>query len=253
VFASDASNLTPGDTNGARDVFARDRQTGRTLRVSTDLGGGDADAPSDLPEISRDGRVVAFTSDASDLVAADRNGVWDAFIRELASGRTRRVSVDSAGIEGNRSSSDPQEGAGGMSLSADGRVAGFSSNATNLASDPTTGLSDINGVRDVFVRSELFAPSPLSAPKITGAAARGQTLSGARGTWAGTPEITFAYQWQRCDAAGASCLNIPGATGLQYTLGVDDVGRAMRLRVRAANDAATIWRTSTATSTVSAG
>jgi Tol biopolymer transport system component len=252
VFSSDASNLTPGDTNGARDVFVRDRQTGRTLRVSADLGGADSDGPSDLPEISRDGRVVAFNSDASDLVVSDRNGVWDAFIRELASGRTRRVSVDSAGIEANGSSTDPLEGAGSMSLSVDGRFAGFSSNATNLVPDPILGLGDTNGVRDVFLRSELFAPSLVTAPKITGSSVRGQMLAGAPGTWAGTPEITFAYQWQRCDAAGASCVNIPGATAMQYSPGTDDVGHAMRLRVRARNDAATVWRTTAATRPVAA-
>jgi Tol biopolymer transport system component len=249
VFSSDASNLTRGDANGARDVFMRDRLTGRTLRVSTDLGGADADGPSDLPDISRDGRVVGFGSAASDLVAADSNGAWDAFIREIASGRTRRVSVDSAGVEGNGPSTDPLEGAGGVSLSGDGRFAAFSSNATNLVSDPI----DTNGVRDVFVRGELFAPSAVTAPKITGAAVRGQTLTGTPGTWAGTPEITLAYQWQRCDATGAGCVNIPGAAGLQLTLVAEDVGHAIRMRVRARNDEATVWRSTAATSPVAPG
>src|SRR5205085_12160479 len=71
VFASNASNLVPGDTNGVADIFARDRLTGRTIRVSSSAGGGDANGPSSLPTISRDGRVVAFNSAASDLVPGD--------------------------------------------------------------------------------------------------------------------------------------------------------------------------------------
>jgi Tol biopolymer transport system component len=255
VFASDAPNLVPGDANAAPDVFVRDRQTGRTGRVSVDQAGGEANGPSVMPVISRDGRVVAFTSAASDLVPSDGNGVSDAFIRELASARTRRVSVDSAGIEADGPSGDLLYGSGGIALSADGRFAGFSSNATNLISDTLgqLGLGDTNGTRDIFVRRELFAPSALSSPKISGTATVGQTLLGARGTWAGTPVIAFAHQWQRCDAVGANCVNIAGATGTEHAPGADDVGHALRLRIRARNDATTVWRTSTATKPVAAG
>jgi len=251
VFASDASELVSGDANAAPDVFLRDRQTGRTTRVSVDQAGAEANGASGMPVISRDGRVVAFTSTASDLVPFDGNGVSDAFIRELASGRTRRVSVNSSGIEADGPSGGLLDGSAAMALSADGRFAGFSSDATNLIAD-TLGVADSNGTRDVFVRRELFAPSVLSSPKISGTATVGQTLFGARGTWAGTPVITFAYQWQRCDAGGANCANIAGATAIQHLLGADDLGHALRLRVRARNDAATLWRSSTATKPVEA-
>ncbi|MEA2133946.1 MAG: hypothetical protein QOC68_1855 [Solirubrobacteraceae bacterium] len=253
IFASDAANLAPGDTNAARDIFVRDRSSGRTTRVSAGRAGGEANGPSDMPAISRDGRVVAFTSTASNLVPADGNGVSDAFIRELASSTTRRVSVDSSGAEANGSSGDLLDGSGPMTLSGDGRYAGFSSNADNLATETSLGqigLGDTNGARDVFVRTEFFPPMVLSSPSVSGTAVRGQTLSGARGTWSGTPEITFAYQWQRCDAVGANCVSIVGATGLAHTLGADDVGHALRFRVRASNIATTVWRASTATKPV---
>jgi hypothetical protein len=141
-----------------------------------------------------------------------------------------------------------------MALSADGSFAAFSSNASNLISGSgTAGSADTNGFRDVFLRRELFSPSGLSAPRISGSAVRGQALSGSRGAWAGTPEIVFAQQWQRCDGLGANCVNITGANGMEYMAGVDDVGRTLRFRVRAANAAGTVWRTSTATKPVAAG
>jgi hypothetical protein len=199
-----------------------------------------------MPVISRDGRVVAFNSAASDLVGGDGNGVTDAFIRELASGTTRRVSVNDAGVEANGPSGESFDGSGPMTLSGDGRFVGFTSSATNLA-------SDTNGVRDVFGRQELFAPSVVSPPSVSGSAARGAMLTGARGSWAGTPEISFAYQWQRCDDAGSNCLSLAGTPTMSYAPGDADVGHTLRFRVRARNDAATVWRTSVATKPVAAG
>lgn len=70
AFYSDASNLVSGDTNGARDVFVRDRQTGETTRMSVDTSGAEANGDSFAPAISSDGRFVAFSSAASNLVAA---------------------------------------------------------------------------------------------------------------------------------------------------------------------------------------
>ena len=64
----------PGDTNGAFDVFVRDRQTGTTERVSIGPGGVQGDGRSSVPSISADGRFVAFTSSASNLVPGDTNG-----------------------------------------------------------------------------------------------------------------------------------------------------------------------------------
>ena len=103
VFASAASNLVPGDTNGVGDVFVRDRSTGVTERVSVGRKGvqGDGDSNflgiSTAPAISDDGRYVAFKSDASNLVRGDRNGLTDVFVRDRAADITERISGDGGG------------------------------------------------------------------------------------------------------------------------------------------------------------
>jgi Tol biopolymer transport system component len=68
AFGSDASNLVPGDTNNETDVFVYDRQTGETTRVSVASDGAQGDRSSSDPDISADGRYVAFASFADNLV-----------------------------------------------------------------------------------------------------------------------------------------------------------------------------------------
>jgi uncharacterized repeat protein (TIGR01451 family) len=103
VFASAASNLVAGDTNGVGDVFVRDRRTGVTERVSVGAKGvqGDGDSNflgiSTAPAISDDGRYVAFKSDASNLVKGDRNQLTDVFVRDRAAGATEKISGDGGG------------------------------------------------------------------------------------------------------------------------------------------------------------
>jgi PKD repeat protein len=140
VFRSDATNLVPGDTNGERDVFVRDRLLGTTERVSVGTDAAQGNGQSDgHPKISEDGRHVTFESYATDLVPGDTNGAADVFVHDRALGTTVRVSVNGDGVEGNGRS---REG----SISADGRYVTFSSYATNLVP------GDTNGVRDAFVR-----------------------------------------------------------------------------------------------------
>jgi Tol biopolymer transport system component len=81
AFASFASNLVPGDTNGAPDVFVHDRETGLTDRVSLTVDGTQGNGASEAPELSGDGRTIAFSSTASNLVPGDTNGVSDTFVR----------------------------------------------------------------------------------------------------------------------------------------------------------------------------
>jgi Tol biopolymer transport system component len=142
VFSSDATNLVLNDTNGVRDVFIHDRVTGATERVSVHTNGLQGNNTSFAPSISGDGRFVGFSSDASNLVALDFNGMRDAFVRDRQTGVTTRVSVDSLGNEGNNASSL-------TAISSDGRYIGLVSDATNLVSN------DTNGVTDVFVYDRL--------------------------------------------------------------------------------------------------
>jgi len=98
VFASAASNLVPGDTNGVGDVFVRDRRTGVTERVSVGARGVQGNGDSNFlgiataPAISDNGRYVAFKSDASNLVKGDRNQLTDVFVRDRSTGTTERIS-----------------------------------------------------------------------------------------------------------------------------------------------------------------
>lgn len=74
-------------------------------------------------------------------------------------------------------------------------------------------------------------------PTISGTARQGEVLTAETGSWSGTQPMTFAFQWRRCDANGASCANIIGATSKTYTVTSVDVGNALRVRVRATNSA----------------
>jgi len=138
AFWSDATNLVAGDVNSRRDVFVRDRQTGTTELISVNSSEIQANEESFDPTISADGRYVAFTSHATNLVPGPTNGSYDVYLRDRQAGTTVRVSVDSAGVEGNGTSSN-------AAISADGRFIAFQSLASNLA------VGDTNGVHDVYV------------------------------------------------------------------------------------------------------
>lgn len=147
AFSSCAPNLVQGDTNVASDVFVHDRATRRTERVSLSAAGRQTLLPADshgsgAPSISPDGRYVAFTSAASDLVPGDTNGYQEVFLKDRATGAIQRVAVSSTGEQGNHSS-------GGASVSAGGRFVAFGSYSSNLVAN------DTNAAHDVFVRDVL--------------------------------------------------------------------------------------------------
>jgi len=156
AFASTSANLVPGDANGRSDVFVRDLDpaTGiwRTSRISAAFSGGEADGDSFDPSVSADGRYVAFASDATNLVANDRNGTTDVFLwdrRGQAEDRIVRVSANGLGGDGNGYSWEP-------SVSADGKVVSFLSEASNLVP------GDGNGYIDVFVWDRSASLGPLT-------------------------------------------------------------------------------------------
>ena len=102
AFISDASNLVPDDTNGFEDVFVRDRQTQQTRRVSVSSEGAPGDSftlGGYIPrlEITKDGRLIAFTSQARNLVPDDTNLRPDVFIHNIKTAQTSRVSVGEDG------------------------------------------------------------------------------------------------------------------------------------------------------------
>jgi Tol biopolymer transport system component len=80
-FATRAANAVPGDTNGAEDVFVRDRLLGRTIRASVSTAGAQGDDDSAYPRMSGTGRSVVFGSRATNLVPGDTNESTDVFVR----------------------------------------------------------------------------------------------------------------------------------------------------------------------------
>lgn len=79
-------------------------------------------------------------------------------------------------------------------------------------------------------------PAPINSapPVISGTAEEGQTLTASTGTWSNSPSA-YAFQWRRCDSAGANCAAIAGATAQTYALGSADVGSTLRVAVTASN------------------
>ncbi len=160
AFASDATNLVTGDTNGTADIFVRDLQTGTTSRVSVATGGAQGNGACYFLAISGDGRYVAFDSEAPNLVSGDTNGTRDVFVRDVQAGTTIRVSIGPDGAQGNSSSQAP-------AISADGRYVVFDSYASNFVT------GDTNGGDDLFVRDVQGGTTALFSVATDGAQGNG--------------------------------------------------------------------------------
>ncbi|HUG70323.1 MAG TPA: Calx-beta domain-containing protein, partial [Pirellulaceae bacterium] len=144
TYLSTAGDLVAGDTNGQQDVFVFDALTETTSLVSVDTtGAASGNSASGNARISADGRYVAFTSNANNLVANDTNGsTQDVFVRDLESQTTTLISVRVDGLgSGSSTSSAP-------SISDDSRIVAFVSNASNLVENDTNGST-----ADVFIRN----------------------------------------------------------------------------------------------------
>jgi Tol biopolymer transport system component len=126
AFVSAADDLVRIDTNGLSDVFVRDLPAGDTVLVSADTSATTSgNSLSDEPTISADGRFVAFSSYASDLVSGDTSDASDVFVRDLLTGTTALVSANLNGFSGNGASYSPI-------ITSDGRAVLFHSQANNL-------------------------------------------------------------------------------------------------------------------------
>ncbi len=152
AFASASPDVVAGDSNGASDVFARDRVGNVTLLVSANPLGSVGNAESGVgsaPSFSSDGRRIAFLSSASDLVSADANSAADVFVRDLVAASTERVSLSSSGAE---ISGGGGEGSS-VAIDSTGMRIAFASRAA-------VAIVDTNGVSDVYVfdRAEPYPP-----------------------------------------------------------------------------------------------
>jgi hypothetical protein len=141
AFSSGARNLDPADNDNRDDVYVRNVDTGDiTLASTSDNGtkgnfGGDPSPAS----LSADGAKVGFTSFSNNLVPADTDRHYDAYVKNLRNGNLRLVSTSDTGVKGNGDSSM-------AALLADGTKAVFYSSATNL--DP----ADTDTLNDVYVQ-----------------------------------------------------------------------------------------------------
>ena len=151
AFTSTSDDIVPGDTNFQSDVFVHDRLTGTTEIVSLSSEEEQGNHTSGGGTFSFDGRFIAFTSSASNLVPGDTNvcvefgfpfDCPDVFLRDRLTGTTERVSVNSAGEQG----TGGRQGAFSPAITADGRFVAFSAQFGNLVA------GDTNNELDVFVR-----------------------------------------------------------------------------------------------------
>jgi hypothetical protein len=145
AFRSRASNLVGWDSNDEADIFVHDCVTGSTELVSVNSQGYHGNWDSLTPAISADGNVVAFWSNATNLVPDDLNGFPDIFVHDRTTGITERVNVDSNGAEARGNTQT------GVAISADGRSVAFWSSADNLV------LGDTNQWWDAFLHDRVSA------------------------------------------------------------------------------------------------
>jgi Tol biopolymer transport system component len=163
-------------------VFAAVGAAQQVVRVSLGDGSVEGNGGADAAALSADGRIVAFGSGASNLVAGDTNGVEDVFVRDRATGAIERVSVASDGTQADGASYRP-------SLSADGRWVAFESDADNLVP------GDTNSHTDVYVRD-----------RVTGVTVRGSVGQGA--------ESNGVSQFARLSADGVHLAFVSSASNL---------------------------------------
>lgn len=197
AFASDHSDLVPGDVNGASDVFLYDRKTERTTLISKSssgvLGSGVCllsqdgtftETGSMWPAISEDGSSVAFQSCATDLVPGDTNQVRDVFVYDRKRGSVERVSVASDGTQSLHGVS-----AGNLSISHEGRYVAWTSTAPDLVE------GDTNNSSDVFVHDRRTGETERVSLSSTGEQATGG-VSVCPGLGAGGRFVAFS-SWAR--------------------------------------------------------
>lgn len=165
AFDAVSSDLVSGDTNGWSDIFVRDRETGEITRVSVASDGTQANNSSNNPMISGNGRYVAFASSADNLAPGNPDFFIHVFVHDRQTGETTRVSVSSAGTQGNGVS-------GGAFITYDGRYVVFTSEASNLVT------GDTNNRRDVFMHDRQTGETTRLSVTSTGAQANSESSGG---------------------------------------------------------------------------
>ncbi|MGH2753976.1 MAG: hypothetical protein ACRDLB_06035 [Actinomycetota bacterium] len=183
AFISGADNLVEGDTNAALDVFVRDRQTGKTERVSVSSSGTEGRVGQDSTvcwtgaydgrRISGDGRFVTFWSDASSLVPNDSK-MMDVFVHDRQTGRTERVSVNRYGEEGSEAVTFSRLSA----IDGSGRYVAMESYSSFSEIDTGQIFQIIEGDNDVYLYDRLTGAMELSSVSTGGEQAKRCVVAG---------------------------------------------------------------------------
>ncbi|HEX8492187.1 MAG TPA: hypothetical protein VF658_05045 [Pyrinomonadaceae bacterium] len=171
IFYSEATDIVPLGAVRADDIFVRDLQTATTKMVSINAAGTASTGSSGFALISDNGRYVAFTSYAKDIVTNDKNSSGDVFMRDLQTNTTKLVSINAAGTSSGALGSSEL-----IDMSPDGRFVSFASSAQDLTQYPDGNYFGA----DIYVRDMLNNTTSL----ITINAAK--TASGNVGSYGGS-------------------------------------------------------------------
>jgi Tol biopolymer transport system component len=177
AFNSTATNLNPADTDGFTDVYVKDLVTGELSLASTSDQGSTGNDASFGPQLSRDGRIVAFMSRATNLDPADSQPYEDVYAKDLATGDLKLVSAAADGTKG-----DSLSFLG--SISRDGGVVAFDSISTNLHP------ADTDSFDDVFLKD--LATGALNLVSGTAGGQKGNNSSGGGAVSADAGRIAFS-------------------------------------------------------------
>lgn len=173
AFYSSATNLDPGDTDTAHDVYVKDLETLDIQLVSTSDTGVKGNGGSSLPYMSADGTLVAFRSSATNLDPADTDKTLDIYVKNLVTGDLTLVSTTETGVKGNGDSVSPY-------FSSDGASVAFNSRATNL--DP----ADPDLAKDAYVKDLASGDLTLLSVSDAGIKGDGDSLNPALSADGGT-------------------------------------------------------------------
>ena len=235
AFESAATNLVAGDSNAYPDVFRRDRQAGVTALVSVTPAGGPGAGPSGEASITRDGRMVAFTSGAPDILgdvapgarlAALVTRTSEVFIRDMTAADTVLVSVDPNGQPGGARSFAP-------SVAGNGRYIAFAS------SSPALVAGDSNNALDVFLRD--LPPVPKLNPSVVDFGTRALNTPGAP-----LAAILSNAGWGPLAVTGST---VAGANAAEFPIALDGCAKATLYRAEACTVTMTFTPTAAGTRT----
>lgn len=157
LFESSASDVVPGDTNNASDIFVRDLGRGSTTLISASTNGYFGNGASRDAVMTPDGHYVAFVSEANNLVARDTNRIADVFVRDVQAGTTVLASAGAVSTN----SSLRMGGSEAPEITPDGRYVAFYSTATNLVAGVRAG-GDVY-VRDLVNNATIWASTGAQA------------------------------------------------------------------------------------------